>query len=463
MDDCSDALPSGSMSHIQKLPEEILTECLRHLPIAVAKIARLVRHQWSDIIARWLFQRVYFRPQTEFMEIFEAITSNPLFALGVSELVYDACQFMPWRPLPEDEQYYEEPIFLGEDVGITELIVAESTKKHLQLQLDQQRIIDEQIDSRILCTGLQNLPNLNQISILETIDIPNTCMNDFPWYSSMAAKLWKNIPHPCSLTEHEAFRPGHTWDPRAIKSLMKAISTRNARLTHFHCRTGVPLNLWFADSPLTWFPGLFRSLNSLKFHSWRSDGTSEALGDSEEPRPYLMPFAKGVKEAQDLHHLSLRMPYLTSNDWDIMFSGALWPKLTSLDLSDLHLHAEGLVSLCHNHRHTLRELSLACIHLQGSDTLRSWKDVSKEFGSSLRLHYIRLERLEIRRSGETAYWTPSPPPLLLEIMQWVPNQMLEEEPDVQRVKFMWYRTKYTPRLVNGSYHPNNSGCHLCLL
>ena len=103
MDDSSDAWPPGTINHIQKLPEEILTECLRHLPITVAKIARLVRRQWSDVIARWLFQRVYFRPQTEFMEIFEAITSNPLFALGISELVYDACQFVLWCSLPEHQ------------------------------------------------------------------------------------------------------------------------------------------------------------------------------------------------------------------------------------------------------------------------------------------------------------------------------------------------------------------------
>lgn len=467
MDDSSDALPSGTINHIQKLPEEILTECLRHLPITVAKIARLVRHQWSDVIARWLFQRVYFRPQTEFMEIFEAITSNPLFALGITELVYDARQFMLLWSLPESEEdYIYLDICPDEDVVVGEaewpLFVTESRKKHIQLQLDQQRIFDEQSDYRILCAGLQRLPNLIHISILEIDHRPARCVNEFPWYNSMAAKFWKYVYPPAPMYDFEGTGQGHTWDPRAIESLMKAISTRNARLTHFHFRTMVPLT-WFAESPLTWFPSLFRSLNCLKFHCWRGDKRSEALGDSEETRPYLIAFAEGVKDAQDLHHLSLNMDYLTSNDWDIMFSGALWPKLTSLDLSHIRLHADSLVSLCHNHRHTLRELSLAYIHLQASDTLRSWEDVSKEFGSSLRLHYIRLDSLKIRKSGGIAYRTLSLHPLLLEIMQWVPNQTLEEEPDVQTVKSMWYPTNYTPQLIKGSYHPNNSGCHVRVL
>ena len=468
MDDSSDALPSGTINHIQKLPEEILTECLQHLPITVAKIARLVRHQWSNIISRWLFRRVYFMPQTEFMEIFEAITSNPLFALGISELVYDACQFMPMWSLPESEEnYYYEDICPDEDVVVGEaewpLFITESRKKHSQLQLDQQRILDEQSDYRILCAGLQRLPNLIHISILEIDHRSAKHLNEFPWYSSMAAKFRKFVYSPAPFYDFEGTDQGHTWNPRAIESLMKAISMRNARLTHFHCKTMVPLTLWFAKSPLTWFPSLFRSLNCLKFHCWRGEERPEALADSEETRPYLTAFAEGVKDAQDLHHLSLTMDYLTSNDWDNMFSGALWPKLTSLHLSHICLHSDSLVSLCHNHRHTLRELSLAYIYLQASDTLRSWEDVSKEFGSSLRLNYIRLDCLELEKSGGNAHRTWSLSHLLLEIMQWVPNQTLEQGPDDRITKFMWYPTSYTPRLINGSYYPNNSGCRVWLL
>ncbi|KAG7004939.1 hypothetical protein G7Y79_00022g051600 [Physcia stellaris] len=243
MDDSSDALPSGTINHIQRLPEEILIECLRPLSITVAKIARLVRHQWSDIIARWLFQRVYFRPQTEFMEIFEAITSNPLFALGISELVYDASQFLPMWSLPQNEQYYKyKHIVPDEDVVVGEaewpLFVTESRKKHSQLQLDQQRIFDEQSDYRILCAGLQRLPNLIHISILEIDHRFARRVNEFSWYSSMAAKFRKHVYSPAPTYGFEGLGQGHTWDPRAIESLMKAISTQNARLTHFHFSFG---------------------------------------------------------------------------------------------------------------------------------------------------------------------------------------------------------------------------------
>lgn len=251
------------------------------------------------------------------------------------------------------------------------MIVAESRKKHVQLQLDQQRIIDEQIDLRILCIGLQHLPNLSRISILETDHRYERHREEYPWYSSMAAKFWKNVQLPCPIHDFDGNCQGHTWDRRAIKSLMKAISTRNARLTHFHCGRGLPLPVLLAQSPVTWFLSHFRSLNCLKFCCWRNGERSESLGDPET-RPYLMAFAEGVKAAQDLHHLSLSIDYLTSNDWGIMFSGALWPKLTSLNLSHLSLHSDDLVSLCHNHRHTLRELSLAFIGLRASDSsLRS--------------------------------------------------------------------------------------------
>lgn len=50
-------------------------------------------------------------------------------------------------------------------------------------------------------------------------------------------------------------------------------------------------------------------------------------------------------------------------------------------------------------------------------------------------------------------------PLLHQIMQWVPSHMLEQGLDVPTAHSLWYRTKYTPRLIDGKYLPNNSGCH----
>lgn len=277
----------------------------------------------------------------------------------------------------------------------------------------------------------------------------------------MAAKFWKDVPAPCPLYELGGTHQGHTWDRRAIKSLMKATSMRNARLTHFHCSIGLPLSLWFAESPLT-FSSLFRSLNCLKFDDWRSSESLESL-DDPETRPFLMAFAEGLKTAQGLHHLSLRMNDSTSNDWNIIFSGALWPKLTSLELEYLRWHADGLVSLCHSHRHTLRELSLSYTTLQISETLTSWEDVSKELGSSLRLHYIWLTDLEMQKGETIVYGKLTLQPLLQQIMQWVPSQMLEQGPDVRTNQSLWYRTKYTPRLIRGSYRSNNNGCHVCML
>ena len=80
---------------LQNLPEELLVQVLGYLPKSVLKSARLTCSQIARIGAVWLFQRIYFAPRKSAIETFINISSNPVFARNVTDLVYDGRLFLP--------------------------------------------------------------------------------------------------------------------------------------------------------------------------------------------------------------------------------------------------------------------------------------------------------------------------------------------------------------------------------
>lgn len=78
---------------VDNLPDELLIELLRWLPVSDLKSARLTCTRWSDIGATMLFRRIYFSPRKIEMEAFANITQHPLLRKGVRELIYDGRLF----------------------------------------------------------------------------------------------------------------------------------------------------------------------------------------------------------------------------------------------------------------------------------------------------------------------------------------------------------------------------------
>lgn len=93
---------SGRLT-LWKLPDELLIKVLRCLDIPSLKDARLTCRRWREAGAYGLFDRVYFAPRKDIMDIFATITSNPAFASNIRELVYDARLY--WGHMTEYDMY----------------------------------------------------------------------------------------------------------------------------------------------------------------------------------------------------------------------------------------------------------------------------------------------------------------------------------------------------------------------
>ena len=413
---------------IKKIPAEILTECLRLLPIHVAKTARLVCRRWSDTIARWLFQRVYFRPHPGIMVIFEQITSNPLYAAGVTELVYDANMFMGDRPCA--------------------LIKNENSR----LLHEQRDTLDRAIDLQHLIKGLQELPNLKSVRVLQDFTSGGMCIetgkrDSFKRYNNCYRKLWKTLDERLDpstpITIYGGIQP---WDARGVEHLFQALAMRSPQLIHFSCGShywGLPLKLLDAGITSTLFQHLARSLTCINIVDQQPESAT-----GPEDFQYFQNIAKGIKNAQKLKFLSLTLMSRPRMDWETVFSDALWPDLNSLFLWNWHFRTESLRALCYNHKDTLQQLSLDIVDLKSSHTKMPWEDVCQELGQFLRLHYVRI-RLPYENSGELS--SPRVNGLLRQIMRWVPEGIIDEKP----CNIMRFRKSSLPTHLPG---PSDTVC-----
>ena len=411
------AKSSAAQSAIEKLPAETLAECLRLLPIDVAKSARLVCRRWSDSIARWLFHRVYFRPHPDIMKTFEQITSNPLYAVGITELVYDARVFLSVSYL----------------TGVKE-------KQNNRLFREQQDILDQAVDLQHLISGLERLPNLKSVQVLEKFGSYVTCIStgkrdNFRQYNNWCQRLWKTLDESvnpsASIITRGATQP---WNARGVENLFQALTMRRPQLLHLCCggeHSGLPLKLLDAGISSTLFHHLAPSLTCL------SVVDEESWSVSEDSQHLQLP-AKSIMHAQKLKFLSLNMWNMAGIDLGTVLSGALWPNLSSLTLWQLHFLPESLIALCYSHKDTLQQLALNAFRLKSSDKMKSWEDVCQELGSFLRLHYIRIfmpfeKSAELYPSVELSHSRVEG--LVRSIMRWVPQGMLKKESyDVVRLR-----------------------------
>ena len=92
-------------STVVDIPNDILVKILQQLDSRSLKNARCTSRRFAAAGAISLFPRVYFAPHPDIMKVFTFITSKPLFAVGVTELIYDARLF--WKFWTKPESYCE--------------------------------------------------------------------------------------------------------------------------------------------------------------------------------------------------------------------------------------------------------------------------------------------------------------------------------------------------------------------
>lgn len=400
---------------LQSLPDELLVQVLRYVPKLHLKFARLTCSQIARTGAEWLFQRVYFAPRKSAIETFINISSNPVFARNVTELVYDGRLFLPefkkWKSYEEAfaaftvEEYPEEwdsvaaadecywphfATFKRRSTG------AEYHHKsfddflicYTQLLGQQHRMFGRKDDYKALCAGLKNLPNITTVIVLDRFcefrDWVPLRTDDHSWYHRRSQREVA-VPVPPSSWDPEEPRL-KKWDARGIQSLIRAVAQHGSHVVQLHLASefsSVPMSTFRMDQDVCDDAcKLVRRLTLLKLCLGSSAGCSKVERSEQRSRLDLI-----LSETKNLHCLAM------SGYSNIKpLKNKFWPHLEILNLGDIHLRADDLKAITQAHKDTLREVSFLNTHIRGDE---AWADVAKDIGK-----YLRLRKIEIYGVGD---------------------------------------------------------------
>ena len=210
------------------LPDELLVEILACLDGKSLKAARLVCQRWGEASAHSLYHRIYFAPRENVMAAFKEITSNPLFANNITEIVYDARLFWAYMAhhsvydiahscgfpnrYPDldgafDQFFSPDGNYRFTHVGISSRIPEYRDKRveesHLRYKAELQKqnsIMASAHDLDDLRFGTQRLFKLNQITVIDRFEHPLDyepfSLIDHEWYRSWSAKQFEGTAGP---------------------------------------------------------------------------------------------------------------------------------------------------------------------------------------------------------------------------------------------------------------------------
>ena len=403
---------------MSSLPDEILVEITRHLQTDSLKNARQVCNRWAKAGASRLFRRIYFAPRKDIMEIFKRITSEPAFAVGVTELVYDARLF--WRFLagkrahrqiiaiargeaskdkPESVQESQSASEISSEAICTGMISSiydcssfttraakeRSYNRYAELFEQQNDILDSGTDFLALCHGLNHLLNLKTVTIQSYFDSESdwVCLHDPlpPWYLTWSSNFCRHTLSPASYNDcvmarrefleldyynvanHNAVID-HPWDWRGVKNCLKALTMRRSSITHLHYGyqgSKLPIQI-LADS------GVSKSLENIapELHCLNLDANT-AGGDTDGDSGFefidgyseaIAVLAKTLKEARQLTTLSSSLSLYYHKNLYQTFGELASSKLTGLHLRHMEIDLAFLKSICQRHQRTLKVLKL---------------------------------------------------------------------------------------------------------
>lgn len=273
------------------------------------------------------------------MDVFTDITSNPDFAMGVTELVYDARLFWEfWTQAEKHRLVYDAALQshdpsvwklwgYAKNAAVRELVrdwaedlnwpsnfnetieEADKSRARYIVNFDQQnRILDAGEDFEVLCQGLRQLPNLRTITICSSFDDENPNSADLHgqgsgWYEARSRDLWKDTLTPshwalCRQMRSEAADHDNEeletalddfpWDWRGLINCMHAIGLQKPWMTHLPFGTHkskLPFDLMGDSHVASCLLSLAPTLECLKLDCLIDDGTFEELHLSRNTDP----------------------------------------------------------------------------------------------------------------------------------------------------------------------------------
>jgi len=432
---------------IHDLPTEILVGVLYQLDSQSLKKARLTSRRWGQAGAGALFHRIYFAPLKETMDLFRIIISEPAFAAGVTELVYDTKLF--WEGLTDlhthtvvherfdrqcedvesdegddtdDEDYVDED-YVDESSQIeVEEILEEAQEHHYAAKLSHQQytelfarqkeILDNGLDFELLCQGLKKLPGLKTVSILDTperqFDFIKPCGTFTDWYNEWSSAIWESafLFPPTSwigwchmLDEYlgaendtvQEMVANQPWDWRGVANCLRAISLHSPDLVHLHFGTETPLYILNDASICSSLGVIARNLRCLH---WKSISMTDGPAglDLTASSNAVSAMSKILHKAQQLRKLSTSIR-LYQSVWQRTFGNTSWPYLSTLELGNMALNLAALKGICQQHEDTLLSLTLENIRLERTEGGKTWKGVGRVLGDILRLRSLTLASL----------------------------------------------------------------------
>ena len=383
-------------SQLQSLPEELLVQILGYLPKSDIKSARLTCSQSARTGAKWLFQRVYFAPRVSTIEDFINISSNPVFARTVTELVYDGRLFIPeltnYEPYKKALDAFAVLVDLKEmgDVPLADVTgaedyhesLADSLVRYTRLLEQQQRVFQNHDDYKALCEGLKRLPNISTVIVLENFSECNDSVppgrDDYSWYHRRSQC---EIAMPVRPTSWDPDVPNlKTWDVHGVQHLLLAVSQHGNHVVQLQ------IGSEFSSAPISVFGNqdvcdnayrMMSRLDLFKVHLYMVASSSEAEWAEQKDR-----LSCTLSEAKNLHCLAISGVIGTN-----VLKNKVWQHLETLNLGDMHLHSDDLKEIIQSHSNTLRELRLLSIYLFGK---KGWADVAEQIGKYLVLRSISI-------------------------------------------------------------------------
>lgn len=336
------------------------------------------------------------------MDIFTTITSNPVFALNITELVYDSRIFR--SHISEPELYYKAfknnfptgyPNIYEPDMHdkwrsfITSFQMSKyerSQQRYASLLQIQNTILETKRDFDALCAGLNRLPNLRRISILDhfawQLDCNRWVRDDHAWYHYWSMHGFEGIAPPSTWTAVQMSRDGEAllrqdpWDFRGVDNVLEAayLHAPNLRELLIGCQnSNLSVETYGRPESAETIEQLVPRLSMLKM-----DVTSRDFAD---PLPNAM--ATILQRAHHLEELHF------SRDFDLQGLVKNWSRLRVLDLAHEFIESSDFEAVIRSCAGTLRELRLMHLHLYGE----AWEDCSRDLGPCLQLHFVAVSAM----------------------------------------------------------------------
>ncbi len=369
--------PSIESSQMEELPTEVVCEILRHSDLKEIKLIRIAfAHspygtKWIEAGANLLFKQVYFSLGPQAMLRFRNVTETKRLQESVRHLVFVDTQL--------DERLVDSRAsFLSALPGadtMSHAQKAQTYEAYCRVFNQQQKILDDGEDLKLLTKGLDALPKVNKVSIIggPSQDLGTTSYLE---KGPHAADTHGIGIKPSYWSYRSQRAPGyHRFDRRPLQNLLRALCVRNTQPTE------VELGNWREYSngkirrmgvPLSWV-NLYCGLGDAMFDTVVTTAfgnvTNLSLQLDMSARPY-QPDREYTEREMSILFVVLpalrRLQRLTLGfiHWNLLQSETqrlleynTWVDLKSLGLMGFEISPATFTAFVRNHASTLTEIS----------------------------------------------------------------------------------------------------------